>query len=174
VQDLEILYLDEELIMFVTTGRREIACVMLRRILPSLIVFASCAEKNQDPEGAATLWDEVHAADYPSWARAPGYEMRTPSTAPHGDMVDIYINDVLMEALASGEKLTAWPEGSLIVKDGFNGSSPKLVAIMEKRDDGWYFAEYEPDGEVLFSGMPDTCTGCHSAGADMVRAFGFP
>jgi hypothetical protein len=81
---------------------------------------------------------------------------------------------VRVEALASGEELTAWPEGSIIVKDGFTGESPRLVAIMEKRDDGWFWAEYEPDGEVDFSGTPGVCTRCHDAGADYVRAFGFP
>jgi hypothetical protein len=146
--------------------------MMFTRIALAVVALAAC--RNQDEAGADALWDEVHEADYQSWARAPGFETRTPSTASHGDHVDIFINDVLAMALASGEKLTAWPEGSIIVKDGFTGESPRLVAIMEKREDGWFWAEYEPDGEVDFSGSPGVCTRCHDAGADYVRAFGFP
>ncbi len=146
--------------------------MMFTRIALAVVALAAC--RNQDEAGADALWEEVHDADYKSWARAPGFETRKPSSASHGDHVDIFINDVLVEALASGEKLTAWPEGSIIVKDGFTGESPRLVAIMEKRDDGWFWAEYEPDGEVDFSGTPGVCTRCHDAGADYVRAFGFP
>lgn len=141
-------------------------------ILLAVVALAAC--RNQDEAGAEALWDEVHDAEYTAWARAPGFPGRTPSTASHGDNVDIYINDVLVEALASGEKLTAWPEGSIIVKDGFTGEKPRLVAIMEKRENGWFWAEYEPDGAVDFSGEPRVCTKCHDAGADFVRAFGFP
>jgi hypothetical protein len=137
--------------------------------LASLLLMAC---RNQDEAGADALWEEVQAADYTGWDRAPGYDTRRTSSAPHGDMVDIYVNDVLAEALASGEKLTAWPEGSLIVKDGFKGDSLHLVALMEMRADGWFFAEYEPDGEVLFSGSPRTCTKCH--GGTGVLAFPLP
>lgn len=150
-----------------------LATMKLLRILLAVVALAAC--RNQDEAGAEALWDEVHDADYQAtWARAPGFPGRTPSSASHGDFVDIYINDVLVEALASGEKLTAWPEGSVIVKDGFTGEHPRLVAIMEKREGGWFWAEYEPTGEVDFSGEPRVCTKCHDAGADYVRAFGFP
>lgn len=146
--------------------------MMLGRIALAVVALAAC--RNQDEAGAIALWDEVHDAEYTTWARAPGFPTRQPSSTSHGDAVDIYINDVLAEALASGEKLTAWPEGSLIVKDGFKGDSPLLVAIMEKREDGWFFAEYDADGDVSFSGQPRVCTKCHDSGADYVRAFGFP
>lgn len=142
------------------------------RIALAVVALAAC--RNQDESGADALWDEVHADDYHAWARAPGFETRRPSTASHGDHVDIFINDVLAAALASGEPLTEWPEGSILVKDGFTGERPRLVAIMEKRADGWFWAEYEPDGQVDFSGEPGVCTRCHDAGADYVRAFGFP
>jgi hypothetical protein len=134
------------------------------------VVLMAC--RNQDEAGADALWEEVQEADYTMWDRAPGYEMRRESGAPHGNMVDIYVNDVIAEALTSGEKLTAWPEGSLIVKDGFEDDSPHLVAIMEMRAEGWFFAEYEPDGKVLFSGSPRTCTKCH--GGAGILAFPLP
>lgn len=142
-------------------------------VVAGLVVFVvGC--RNQDEAGAIALWEDFQAADYRSWERAPGFPGLTPSTASHGDAVEIFINDTLVEALASGEKLTVWPEGSLIVKDGFKNGEPWVVAAMERREGGWFWAEYEPDGEVLFSGDPGVCTRCHDAGADYVRAFGFP
>lgn len=140
------------------------------------VVLASLATlgcRNEDQAGAEALWDDLQAADYRSWARAPGFPGRTPSTASHGDEVDIFINDVLVDALAGGP-LTAWPDGSIIVKDGHRDGVNYLVAAMEKRGDGWYWAEYEDDGAVIFSGTPGICLRCHDAGDDYVRAFKLP
>jgi hypothetical protein len=66
--------------------------------------------------------------------------------------------------------------GSLIVKDGFSGGELDLIAAMDKRDDGWFWAEWtDTTGESAeFSGKPEVCTDCHSAGADFVRAFALP
>ena len=136
-----------------------------------LVASAGC--RNQDPAGAAALWDEVHAADYRSWERAPGYPARAPSSV-HGREMDIFVNDVISEALAAGEPLAAWPEGALIVKDGYDQGALTLLAIMEKREDGWFWAEYQEDGEVEESGSPRNCIKCHDAGDDYVRAFKLP
>jgi hypothetical protein len=138
----------------------------------ALLVCAGC--RNQDEDGAIALWESFQDADYHSWARAPGFPGLTPSTASHGDAVEIFVNDVIAEALTAGEPLTRWPDGALIVKDGFRDGEPHIVAAMEKRGDEWFWAEYEPDGEVLFSGSPGVCTRCHDAGDDYVRAFGLP
>ncbi len=141
-------------------------------VVAAALLAAAC--RNQDEAGADALWEEIHAEDYRGWQRAPGFPGREPSSASHGDAVEIFINDVLAEALVAGEPLTEWPEGSVIVKDGYRGGEPLLVAAMEKREGGWFWAEYEPDGDVDFSGSPGICTRCHDAGADYVRAFGFP
>jgi hypothetical protein len=136
------------------------------------VCFPAC--RNEDPAGAEALWDELQAAGYTEWTRAPGFPGRTPSTASHGDEVEIFVNDVVADALAAGSPLDAWPEGALIVKDGWRDGEPHIVAAMEKRDDGWFWAEWEPDGTILFSGTPRVCTNCHDAGEDSVRAFPLP
>lgn len=140
------------------------------------IALPACGDA-QAPEAAAELWERIQEQDYRSFARAPGYESRQPAAAPHSDFVDIYVNDVVAEALASSEPIDAWPTGSLLVKDGFTGDGElELVAVMEKREDGWFWAEYFEfeTGEAKFSGKPDTCIDCHASGADYVRSFGFP
>jgi len=155
---------------------------MRKRMTPNIVLVAmtwllvGCAG-NQDPEGAIRLWDQIQALDYRNFERAPGYETRQISHAPHSDQVDIYINPVVSDALSAGLPITEWPVGSLIIKDGFrDDGSQELVAVMEKRETGWYWAEYFDleTGEPSFSGAPSICTGCHSSGADFVRAFAFP
>lgn len=139
----------------------------------TLLLATGCGD-NQQPEAAIALYERIQQEGYQSFARAPGYETRKPSDAPHSDRVDIFINPVVADALSADEPLTNWPEGSLIVKDGYTDDGEReLVAVMDKRSDGWFYAEYF-DGDAKFSGKPDVCTDCHKSGADFVLAFGFP
>jgi hypothetical protein len=139
-------------------------------------VVAAClgCGDNQDDAGARELLTRVRADQYRTWDRAPGYEVRRSSNAPHGDDVDIYVNDIVAEVLALGEHDGTWPVGSIIAKDGWDGSDLELIALMEKRTDGWYWAEYDQDGDPDYSGKPDLCIDCHASGSDHVRAFALP
>lgn len=143
----------------------------LSTVLGALI--SSGCGNDQEPEGAAELWSRIHDEKYPSWQRAPGFEERRESAGPHGGAVDIYVNDVVAAALAGGP-ITAWPDGSLIVKDGFDGGELSLIAAMEKRGSDWFWAEWDAEGDTLFSGKPATCTDCHQGGQDFVQAFPLP
>lgn len=129
--------------------------------------------QNDDPSGASELLARVQEAGYQEWSRAPGYPGREASSAPHGDEVEIFVNDVVEEALGE-DALGAWPEGAIIVKDGYSGGQLELIAIAEKRASGWFWAEYDGTGEVLYSGAPDVCVDCHASGDDYVRAFSLP
>lgn len=129
---------------------------------------------DQDPSGAKELWRRIHDEEYRSWARAPGYEERRTADSPHSDEVDIYVNDVVAGALEAGEALTEWPEGSLVVKDGYDGSVLEIVAAMEKRAGRWFWAEWDGHGDSAYLGNPATCTDCHASGDDYVRAFDLP
>lgn len=120
------------------------------------------------------LWNRIHSENYRGWARAPGFEQRRSSSAAHGDAVDIYVNETIAEALRSPSALTAWPTGSLIVKDGFDDGDFELVAAMEKRADGWFWLEWDAGGDASYSGRPSLCIECHASGADSVRAFALP
>lgn len=138
-----------------------------------LSAFAAGCGDDQDPSGAKELWDRVHAENYRSWQRAPGFETRKDSNAPHGGASEIFLNATMADAVAAGS--TTWPVGSLIVKDGYGGleadATLELVAAMEKRESGWYWAEWDGDsgGEATYSGVPSICTGCHETGRDFVR-----
>jgi hypothetical protein len=142
-------------------------------LLACVLALAGCGD-DQDPDGAADLWKRIHDQNYRSWMRAPGYETRKASAAAHGDEVDIYVNPAIQAALSGAGPLASWPDGSVIVKDGFSGGDPHIVAAMEKAGSTWFWAEWDPDGQAAYSGNPSICTDCHQSGADMVRAFGFP
>lgn len=137
------------------------------------LAMVACGD-NQDDAGARDLLSRVKADQYRTWDRAPGWESRRASSAPHSDDVDIYVNDIVAEVLAIAEPAETWPEGSIIVKDGFDGSDLEIIAVMEKRSDGWFWAEYDSDGDPDYSGHPDICIDCHKSGSDGVRAFGLP
>jgi len=136
-------------------------------------LLSGCGD-NQDDAGARKLLGDVQDDGYRSWDRAPGWPARQKSRGPHGDEVDIYVNDVIASALSAGQPLEGWPTGSRIAKDGWNGSELAHVALMEKRDDGWFWAEFDGDGNPTYSGHPEECTRCHGSGSDYVLSFKLP
>ncbi len=142
------------------------------------LLFCSACGRGE----ARDLLEQIQDDDYrETYRRAPGWEdpLLPADGGPHGAFIDIYVNDVVEDAIDSGESLSAWPAGSLIVKDGYNdedGSDLKFVVLMERRDgDSWFWAEYRPDGSVVFAGVDEsTCTSCHAGGEDSVLAFALP
>lgn len=141
----------------------------------ALLGALSCGD-DQDPGGAVDLLQRLRDEDYRGWDRAPGYGERRTSSAPHGDQVEIFVNDVVVEALTAGASIDAWPVGSIVAKDGYTDDGGlDLIAAMEKREDGWYWAEWDGEtDESIYSGKPSLCIDCHASGADYVRAFGLP
>lgn len=134
---------------------------------------------------ARDLLDEIQDDNYrATYERAPDWEEgRLPAQGgPHGGFIDLYINAVMVEAIAEvgedGDPLTQWPEGSIIVKDGWtaaSGGDLEYISFMERRSDGWFWAEYRKGRRLVSAGLNDkTCTGCHASGADQVRAFELP
>jgi len=73
----------------------------------------------------------------------------------------------------------AFPDSSLIVKELLNadGSLSRIAVLFKLRtaankdDDGWVWAEYGPEGSVLYSvdNRGAGCIGCHVAGVDYTR-----
>ena len=137
------------------------------------LVGAGCGD-NQDPAAADAFWEKIHSLDYEAWSRAPGFEVRRESAAPHGGAVEIYVNPVVEAAITEAKPLSEWPLDALIVKNGFDDDALTLVAAMEKREDGWFWAEYDEGGAAKYSGKPDLCVDCHQAGTDFTRAFALP
>jgi len=129
--------------------------------------LAGCGGEPIDEAGAKALWERIHAEGYQTWARAPGWESRQPTVSVHGQTVDIFVNDAVVSALgAQGQ--AAWPVNALFVKDGYESDALAVVAAMEKRESGWYFAEWDSAGKAKFAGSPSVCVDCHQAAPDFV------
>lgn len=153
---------------------RTLALVAFQTVV---VVSASGCGDNQDPAGAEALFKRIQDLNYRStFARAPGYETRLPSNTQHSDFSEVFINDVVDEAITDAEPLSEWPIDSLIIKDGTDDDGTlELIAVMEKRSDGWYWAEYlepdAPDGGPKFSGKPAVCIDCHQGAATVGNDF---
>jgi hypothetical protein len=137
------------------------------------VALCSGCGDNQEPEKAAELLGRIRDQGYRDWDRAPGYPGREGSSAPHGDAVEIYVNDVVQDALDNEQGLDRWPDNAIIAKDGYEDGDFEYLAVMEKQDGQWFWVE-EIDGDVKYSGSPDTCTDCHRSGDDFVLAFALP
>jgi hypothetical protein len=140
-----------------------------------LVGTTACGDDQQPEEGRA-LYDRIMSESYQDFQTAPGYDMPKASNAPHSDNTQIFVNDLVAQALEAGEPITEWPVGSLIVKDGYSGGELDIIAAMDKREDGWFWAEWLDAGspDTDYSGKPDICIDCHEPGDDFVLGFDFP
>ncbi len=112
-----------------------------------------------------SLFDELKAAEYTGWAPAPGYASPQPAKGPHGDQVQILLDPTAEQGLADGGG--EWPIGAVIAKDIFQAGELVQIAAMKKTADGWYWGEWDPEGEPIAEGIAiEPCEGCHAAGTD--------
>jgi len=117
------------------------------------------------PPAAVDLYAEISESDYESWTTAPGYQSRQKAQGPHGDEVQIRLSPSAEEALAEGA--VEWPVGAMIVKDVFRDGDLEQIAAMKKTDEGWYWGEWDSQGEPIAEGLAiDACEGCHGRGTD--------
>lgn len=117
-----------------------------------------------EPSGS-DFYAQVTGSGYRDWTPAPGYEQQQPARGPHGDTVQVFMNDVASAAVDGG--VAEWPEGTLIVKDIYKAGSLSELAAMEKRSGAWYWAEWRADGQAVVEGeAAEPCQGCHASGTD--------
>lgn len=111
------------------------------------------------------LYDQIIEGDYGSWEPAPGYKERQKARGPHGDQVQIFLDPIAEAALAAGE--SSWPVDAVIVKDIWRDGRLVQIAAMRKTADGWYWGEWDPEGEPSVEGLKaEPCNSCHARGSD--------
>lgn len=136
---------------------------------------------DRDVEGGEALLQELESSDYRNaWGRAPGWGRRLRGDSPHGTWVDVYINDVMSEAIADNVPLDAWPLESQVVVEGWateDATEREFLVVMSKPTslDTWYWAQWGADEALIYGGEDIAhCVRCHEAGEDEVRAFTLP
>ena len=108
------------------------------------------------------------------------------ASSAHQPLIRVSTNATAASALQNGRlpSGTSFPDGSVIFKEVLtDGRLASVYAVMYKdrtntnAGNGWLWAEYRPDGGVVFSitNRGSACTGCHSLAQgpqnDFVRIF---
>ena len=148
-------------------------------LLLTISLFVGCENdegKSEDEKTAEDIWQEIQG--YSNWGQAvdwPGVKASLDGT--HGDFVQIWLNQ---EALPSFDDSTSadLPYGSISVKEGYSssdGSSINTITVMKKiegfdpdRGD-WFWASFDPNGDVNKAGSISSCYNCHASGTDYIR-----
>jgi hypothetical protein len=149
-------------------------------------VLCACGDGDdvsEDVAYAQDLWLDI--ADHDSWALMPGTVEFEPSSAPHGPIVR-----VLLDEIAAADP-TALPDGSVIIKRNYQSDTEgdyNSLTVMKRRagyspDAGdWFWVKYDPEGNIMSSpdgtplagriGLGGTtgCIPCHDGapGGDLV------
>lgn len=148
--------------------------------MAALLLSSACDPPPPDdalPPAAAALLADVRAADHRSWARPPDWPARAIGRAPHGAVSEVFVDPTIAKALARGEAITAWPEGSTLVCEGFHdeaGESLAAIQIMRKENGAWTWGQYAADDTPLVYGRALACSHCHVAGDDYARTLELP
>jgi hypothetical protein len=134
-----------------------------------------------EPSFEERLWTYLQSAQYRNWAPLPGKtDDAYDGQSPHGDKVKLFVNRT-----AAGRPAEL-PFGSILVKENFDATGSKLMAITVMYrtkgyapDSGdWHWTKYETDGSVStmkgmrMVGKVNACIECHktAGGNDFVFA----
>ena len=153
-------------------------CALFIGVAAATLLTGAC---DRDVDAGAALLQELESADYRnSYKRPPGWGRRLRGDSPHGSWVDIYINDVMVDAIADNVPLDTWPVGSRVVIEGWANEGSEIrefLLVMSKpvATDTWYWAEWGVGDVLVYAGEAVVhCTNCHDIGEDRVRAFDLP
>ncbi len=144
--------------------------IILISILVSLVfVIQSCKKSTRRTD--KDLYKELSEPGYTFYKG--GAILPAKGSSPHGPF-KVRFNSTAYAALDTAIKLpvgNSFPNGSIIVKELYDGTTLTLYVVMKKQDDnknaadGWLWSEYELDGSVLYSvgSKGNSCTDCHKA-----------
>ena len=148
-------------------------------LLLTISLFVGCENdegKSEDEKTAEGIWQEIQG--YSNWGQAVDWTgVKASLDGTHGNFVQIWLNQ---EALPSFEDSTSanLPYGSISVKEGYSssdGTSINTITVMKKiegfdPDHGdWFWASFDPNGDVNKAGSISSCYNCHASGTDYIR-----
>ena len=148
-----------------------------------LLIVLVCCTKKQGKNPALAYTDlpllDSCSQSYHKYYKNDATSLLSGAHGPHGTF-KLRFNAIAFKALTNNGKLPvggSFPEGSLIIKDIYNGGNLSLYAFMYKKSGSWLWAEIKPNKEVLHSinDKETVCTGCHSQSGnrDLAVSFNF-
>ncbi|MBW1711901.1 MAG: cytochrome P460 family protein [Deltaproteobacteria bacterium] len=137
-------------------------------VMPAIAVsvFAASGDQLPPPEGKA-LWQYISQVDpYKDWSRLPGYDSMVRASSPHSRHIELFINDIGLEAYKADKPL---PNGTIIVKVNYGTDKETIASItpMYKVEGynpeagDWFWGMYTPEGKVHREGKVFGCLNCH-------------
>ncbi len=141
----------------------KLLCVVALAAAP---VFAAAGGPLPPPEGKA-LWRHISQVDpFAEWNHLPGYDGLTRAKSPHSRHVEIFINQIGLEAYRDNKPL---PNGTIMVKVNYGTDQKTVVSItpMYKVEGynpeagDWFWVIYTPKGKVHQEGKVFGCLNCH-------------
>ena len=148
-------------------------------LLLTISLFVGCENdegKSEDEKTAEDIWQEIQG--YSNWGQALDWSgVKASLDGTHGNFVQIWLNQ---EALPSFEDSTSanLPYGSISVKEGYSssdGTSINTITVMKKIEGfdpnhgDWFWASFDPNGDVNKAGSISSCYNCHASGTDYIR-----
>jgi len=150
------------------------------------VAGVACTDKSEDEDTsdsgdtAGPGYDEARLAateaaitGYESWSQTANWTGVLPSEDnTHGAYVQIWFNPESFSTISAGAG-GDMPVGATVVKRGYDdaaGTGLRNLTVMHKDDQGWFWASWNNNSELLLAGEPDFCVNCHAAGQDSVRA----
>lgn len=145
-----------------------------------IIMLNACRkEKSDDTDGL--LHNEIIESGYVYFQN--GNLLSSAAPSPHGSF-KLRFNPIAFAALDSTGRLpkgSRFPDGSILVKEVYEGGAIKLSVVMKKdpsnknQESDWLWAEFAINGSPLYSVQKkgQDCIGCHRGGLsrDLIRTF---
>lgn len=148
----------------------------------ALVILQACRNDKVEAGYDEALYDEVSESGgytyFQNGMLLPGI-----SPSPHGAF-KLRFNAIAQSVLDTTGKIpigTKFPDGAVLVKEVYTGTSISLLVVMKKSSNhasaanGWLWAEYTTDGSADYSVSKkgEACIGCHNGAPnrDFTRTF---
>ncbi|WP_440956185.1 cytochrome P460 family protein [Methanosarcina sp. Mfa9] len=129
------------------------------------------AEAAPEPTGEEIRAYVTEENNYKNWELWPGTGELEPGKGPHGDQITIYVSDSALSAI--DEKAGVMPEGSTVLKEGYDSDGELIVVVVMHKVEGfdpayndWFWLEYDAEGEIIAEGRVLGCQNCHARQAN--------
>ena len=122
----------------------------------------------EDQQMAEELWQTLQDTEYAdNWATTPkGTFYR--GQEPHGALISTYLNPEAEQAMEA--QPGTMPDGAIIVKENYTEDRDLVGTTVMQKVEGydpehndWFWAQYDPDGQVGAAGQVADCISCHGA-----------